>query len=138
MPTSGTRFESASGDTWIIESTGNVKATDEYGTVVAFERVTAATPSVADLQQLTGAYLSDDAETTFTATVEGTSLVLKRRPDASIRLTPLYKDAFSGSIGTVIFRRDGSGRVNALSVVQDRVWDMPFARRDAATTTAHP
>ena len=97
VPTSGTRFESASGDTWIIESTGNVKATDEYGTVVAFERVTAATPSAADLQQLTGAYLSDDAETTFTATVEGTSLVLKRRPDASIRLTPLYKDAFSGS-----------------------------------------
>ena len=50
------------------------------------------------------------------------------RPDTVIRLTPIYPDAFTGSIGTVIFRRDG-GRVNGLSVVQDRVWDLRFTRR---------
>jgi hypothetical protein len=53
---------------------------------------------------------------------------MKQRPDRVIKLRPLYADAFSGSIGTVIFRRDASGRVNTLSVIQDRVWDLRFAR----------
>jgi hypothetical protein len=78
--------------------------------------------------------VGEDAETTLTAVLDGTSLVLKRRPDVSMRLTPLYKDAFSGSICTVIFRRDAAGSVSALSVVQDRVWDMRFVRRDVTTT----
>jgi hypothetical protein len=56
--------------------------------------------------------------------------VLKHRPDVTIRLTPLYPDAFgAGQLGTVIFRRDGSGHATAFSVVQDRVWDMRFQRK---------
>jgi hypothetical protein len=82
--------------------------------------------------------VSDDAETTLRAAVEEGALVLKRRPDTIIRLTPLYKDAFSGQLGTIIFRRSGTGRVTELSVVQDRVWDLRFARRDQPQTTAQP
>ena len=70
-------------------------------------------------------YASDEAETTLTAAIDGSTLVLKRRPDAVIRLTPVYADAFAGSIGLVMFRREG-GRVTGLSVVQDRVWDLKF------------
>jgi hypothetical protein len=47
----------------------------------------------------------------------------------------LYADAFSSSIGTVIFRRE-NGRVTGLSVVQERVWDLRFERRAAAVTTS--
>jgi hypothetical protein len=48
-----------------------------------------------------------------------------RRPDTRIRLTLVYKDAFNApGLGVVIFRRDAAGRVAALSVVQDRVWDL--------------
>jgi CubicO group peptidase (beta-lactamase class C family) len=133
VATSGTRFETTDGDTWVVDARG-ATGTDVYGTVDRFEKVAAATPSAADLRQLAGTYVSEDAETTLTAVLDGTSLVLKRRPDVSMRLTPLYKDAFSGSIGTVIFRRDAAGSVSALSVVQDRVWDMRFVRRDVTTT----
>jgi hypothetical protein len=80
-----------------------------------------------ELKALAGRYASDEAETTLTAEVDGDSLVLRRRPDARIVLTPVYKDAFRGSIGCVIFRRDQSGNVVALSIVQDRVWDLRFS-----------
>jgi hypothetical protein len=89
---------------------------------------------VAQLQELVGAYTSAEAETTLNVAVEGGSLVIKRRPDATIRLTPVYPDAFSGQIGTVIFRRIGS-RVTALSIVQDRVWDVRFSRAGEAPST---
>ena len=130
------RYVSAGGSTFEADFRGAAKLTDRFGTIQVFEKASTATPTVAELQSLAGAYVSDDAETTLTAAVENGSLVLKRRPDATIRLTPLYKDAFSGQIGTVVFRRNGEGRVNELSVVQDRVWDMRFARRDSSPTTS--
>ena len=62
------------------------------------------------------------------AAVDAGALVLKRRPDTTIRLTPLYADAFYGSIGFVRFHRDAAGKVTSFSVTQDRVWDMRFQR----------
>ena len=56
-------------------------------------------------------------------------------PGRRIRLTPIYTDALAGNIGTVIFRREG-GRVTALSVVQDRVWDLRFTIKSARGSTA--
>jgi CubicO group peptidase (beta-lactamase class C family) len=132
--TSPTRFVTGEGD--VFERVGDTwKLTDSYGTVDTLARVAAATPTAAQLADLAGDYVSDEAETLLTAAVDGSSLVLKRRPDAVIRLTPLYADAFSGSIGTVIFRRD-AGRVTGLSLVQDRVWDLRFSKRAAAATTS--
>jgi len=88
-------------------------------------------PTAAELQALTGTYVSDEAETTFVAVVADGALTLKRRPDAVIRLTPTATaDVFTaGGLGTITFRRDASGRVTALSVRQDRVWDLRFERR---------
>ena len=51
--------------------------------------------------------------------LDGSSLVLKRRPD-TIRLTPLYADAFESQLGIIVFRREG-GRVTAFSVVPCRL-----------------
>jgi CubicO group peptidase (beta-lactamase class C family) len=137
VATSGTRFITTDGNTWEIDSRGSAKSTDIYGTVVTYERVSEPAPTPSELGELTGTYVGEEAETTLAVAVENGALVLTRRPDALIRLAPLYKDAFNGSIGTVIFRRDGAGRVAELSVVQDRVWDMRFARREAAQSTAH-
>jgi CubicO group peptidase (beta-lactamase class C family) len=132
----GRRFVSQSGGAWEVSAAGSATLTDMYGSVDRFERVLPATPSVAELMALTGTYVSDDAETTLVAAVEDGALVLKRRPDTRIPLTPTYKDAFSGSIGTVVFRR--GGKALELSIVQDRVWDMRFTRRDAPLSTAQP
>jgi CubicO group peptidase (beta-lactamase class C family) len=89
------------------------------------------TPTAKELQALAGTYVSDEAETTLIATVIDGNLVLKRRPDSVIRLTPTStRDVFAGGgLGTITFRRDGRGRVTALSVRQERVWDLRFDRR---------
>jgi hypothetical protein len=109
--------------------------TDQYGTVDTYQRVEPATPTLEELRSLTGTYASADAEATLDARVDGESLALWRRPGDTIALTPLYKDAFRGSIGTVIFRRDSTGRPTELSVIQDRVWDMRFQRTSATTSS---
>ena len=63
------------------------------------------------------------------AAVDQGALVLRRRPDTVIKLTAIGPDKFRGSIGTVTFRRNASGAVEALSVKQDRVWDLRFTKK---------
>lgn len=86
-------------------------------------------PTAAQLAEFGGAYWSDEAEVMLTAAVENGALVVKRRPDTVIALTAIDRDTFRGSIGTITFRRDAAGKVSALSVKQDRVWDVRFQRQ---------
>jgi len=126
--TIGGERASLNGVKWTFDGHGGAIATDEYGTTTAFEQVAAAKPSAQDLEAYAGAYVSGEAETELRASVEHGALVLERRPDTTIVLKPLYADAFDApQLGTVIFRRDATGRVSALSVSQDRVWDLRFA-----------
>ena len=90
---------------------------------------TAAPPS-ADLKEYLGDYWSDEAETRLTAMIDRGGLVLKRRPGVLIELELTGKDTFSGQIGTVTFRRNAAGAVEALSIKQDRVWDLRFVRQN--------
>jgi CubicO group peptidase (beta-lactamase class C family) len=130
---SGRRFVNQSGGAWEVGADSSARLIDQYGSVDTFEQVTPVKPSVSELMELVGTYVSEDAETTLVASIEEGALVLKRRPDTAVRLTPTYKDAFTGSLGTVVFRR--GSKTLALSVVQDRVWDMRFSRREALTNT---
>jgi len=104
--------------------------TDAYGTVEEYSRVQPASYTDDQLARFTGTFVSDEAETTLTAVIENHALVLKRRPDTTIALTPLYTGAFNADhgLGTVVFRMDGSGRASELSVIQDRVWDLRFRK----------
>jgi len=124
------------GSTWSLDG-NRLTVTDRYGVATIYERVPKAAPTAAERQQLTGVYTSDEAETTLAVAVEGDALVIKRRPDTTFALTPLYADAFrAGQLGTVIFRRDAGGRVTALSVVEDRVWDLRFAKQTQTRQTS--
>ena len=118
------------GPAWAFDGRGGATATDMYGTVERLERVPPANYTGAQLSAFAGTYTSDDAEATLTAVVESGKLRLKRRPNVTITLTPTYADAFTANngLGTVIFTRDATGLVIGLSVVQDRVWKMPFAK----------
>ena len=69
-------------------------------------------------------YYSGDAETVLTAEVVDGKLMLRRRPDTHISLTPLYADTFESSLGLIRFVRGQGGQVAQLSVRQDRVYDM--------------
>jgi CubicO group peptidase (beta-lactamase class C family) len=129
------RFTTEGGDRFELNGR-ELRWTDPYGTVSSFERLDPWTPSRDRLQELAGTYASDEAETVLTVALEGDSLVARRRPDSVLKLTPVYTDAFRApQLGLVIFRRDGSGRVNELSVVQDRVWDLRFARQSSRSVS---
>ena len=131
------RFAEANGDRWEFDGNAHAKAVDVYGTVDELERVPRVSPSPSELRAYEGTYTSADAEVDLTAKVEGDKLVFKRRPDVTIALTPLHQDAFrGGSLGTIVFRRDAGGRPVEFSVVQERVWNMPFRRIAAAAPTS--
>ncbi len=93
-----------------------------------FEPVEPADPSLAELRSYEGEYHSSDAETTFVVRVEDGRLTVWQRPDVTRTLTPIYSDGFRSGGYTYRFRRDGSGRVVALSLSTGRVYDMRFAR----------
>jgi len=52
-------------------------------------------------------------------------LVINRRPNTTIELTPTYKDAFTSSLGVVRFQRN-AGKTTGMSVSESRVWDLRF------------
>ena len=118
------------GRKWTFDGRGGAVAGDESAAVSSsmlpeqYERVAPARYTDDQLAAFAGTYVSDEAETVLTASVENHALVLKRRPGVTITLTPTYADAFTADhgLGTVIFDREG------LRVVQDRVWNLRFAR----------
>jgi Beta-lactamase len=127
-----TRFVTGSGQRWEFDDRGVGRVTDSLGTVDVYERVAPVRPGTDQLKEFAGTYSSDEAETVLTVAVSGESLVIRRRPDTELRLTPIYADAFEApQLNLVIFRREG-GRVTGLSVSQDRVWDLRFVRGNAA------
>lgn len=131
---SSTEFVTASGQQWALDGRGRAKVRDGLDTV-DYERVPVARPSVQELAELVGRYVSTEAEVVLQVALEGESLVATRRPSVKIPLTPVYRDAFNApALGLVIFRRDPSARVSELSVVQDRVWDLRFVRDSPGAT----
>ncbi len=76
-----------------------------------YEKVERWNPTAAELERMTGEYASDEAEVTFQVALEKDHLVIHRRPDSTIALTPTYRDGFSSSLGSVRFLRDSAGRV---------------------------
>jgi CubicO group peptidase (beta-lactamase class C family) len=121
-------LSTAEHERWELDAYG-VRYTDPFGRLEEL-RKEGTIDTIKDPVMYAGTYVSDDAETTLTASVIDGQLVLKRRPDTIIALTRLYPGAFSADhgLGTVIFHWDASGRPSELSVVQDRVWDMRFQR----------
>ena len=99
---------------------------------VRLEPVEDFNPSAAQLSAYTGTYRSDEAEVTFRAAVEDGKLVLRDRYGDRQELEPAYSDAFARGPNTVIFRRDGAGRVTQMSLSQSRVWDLRFERVQGA------
>jgi hypothetical protein len=135
IPVSATRFVTDDGYSYEFDGRGQMRASDEFGTVVVYDRVEPATPSVDQLKAFVGPYLSDEVGATLNVVLDGGRLVIRRRPDLTVPLTPVYADAFWGALGWVVFRRDASGRIVALSVSQDRMWDLPYTRQAEPGTT---
>jgi hypothetical protein len=123
------RFTDGDGTTVDFDGRGGATIDEGTGAPVRLERVAAAHPTAEDLAALAGDYSSDEAETAYALRVRDGVLEATQRPDKVYRLMPLYVDAFSSDLGTIIFRRDGEGHSNEFSVVEDRVWDLRFQRQ---------
>jgi CubicO group peptidase (beta-lactamase class C family) len=76
----------------------------------------------AELAKYVGDYTNDEIETTLHVALDGLRLVIRRRPDTEIVLSPAGADTFKCSLGTVRFV-DGE-----LSLHESRVWDLRFHR----------
>ena len=132
--TSETGFASATGVSIAFESPANaderpagilnMPAADG----VRIEPVGAFEPTAADLADYVGAYHSEEAEVTYRFEVEDGRLVFRDRYGDGAALEPLYPDAFGREFGTIIFRRDATGRVTQASLSEGRVWDLRFER----------
>jgi len=112
-----------------FDSTGKgLRLSNEIDEGIYYEKVERWNPTAAELEAMTGEYSSDEAEVMFQVALEKDHLVIHRRPDASIVLTPTYRDGFSSSLGSIRFLRDAQGTVSELSVAEQRVWDLRFRR----------
>ena len=83
-------------------------------------------PSAAELAELAGTYVSDEAETRVILSVKDGKLAVlsEDRPGAQALLNPLYKDGFTrpGSLLRVV--RNKAGKVEGLRYQGGRVWDL--------------
>jgi CubicO group peptidase (beta-lactamase class C family) len=86
------------------------------------------TPDAKDIATYIGRYHSDEAEVTYDIVKDGEELVIKRRPDTTIRMRATKKDEFSTAAGAVVFMRDASGTITEMSLRGGRVFDMRFKR----------
>lgn len=134
VPTSETRFESASGSVIQFENApaadgrpvGLLSSDREFG--IRLIPVAEFLPGAGELAEFTGTFRSDEAEATYTFVVEDGALVLVDRWGGTDTLRPTYPDSFRAG-GTVwSFRRDGSGRITGVSLREERIWDMLFRK----------
>ena len=85
------------------------------------------------LREFVGDYESEELGAFYRVEVTDSGLVMKHRRHGTIRLTPIWKDDFSGSMWftrSVEFQRDPAGRVTGFSVfVDERSRDIRFTRK---------
>ena len=82
-------------------------------------------PGASELVPFAGRYESPELETTYTLSVEGGKLMLRRRRSAPIALSPTTTDAFSAEGITYRFTRE-KGRVNGFLVDAGRTRNLRF------------
>jgi CubicO group peptidase (beta-lactamase class C family) len=128
-PVSATTFVFGAGR---VELTGasslRIILTD--GNVFDFVREAGWTPTPADLAQYAGTYTSDEAEVTYKFEVKNGALTAVDRYGRGVPLVPHYKDGFVSTQNTImVFRRDGTGNVNAVSFGLGRVRDLRFQKQ---------
>ena len=126
---SATRFTTSFGLSWEFGSSGEARMLDSIGSVEQYQKVAPWKPTANDLREVVGRTFSDEVETSLEVEIDATGALVIARPGARFVLTPVYADAFnSRELGLIIFRRDSNSRITALSVCQDRLWDMRFRR----------
>ncbi len=94
-------------------------------------------PNIEQLATYTGTYKSEESEVVLKLSILEGELNLGKGLDRRSRLTPVYQDAFIDSPPpegqlrlpmTIVFKRDEVGRVVAMDVISDRVWQLAYSK----------
>ncbi len=137
IPVTSTSFQlSPEGSVFelVADAAGNVTRlrVKSYGFELdSFDKVDRSSPSRAEMQAMTGEYVSDEAETDFKVVLAAKGLEIHQRPDVVYPLTPTYAGGFSSELGSIRFLHDANGRITGLSLGDSRMWDLRFRRVEA-------
>ena len=97
---------------------------------IVHDAVTAITHTPLQLNEFSGAFYSEEIDATYTISLEGSTLVLRRKNvDGQTTLLVQFTDAFSAQgTGVLRFTRDDHNRVNAFLLTTGRVRNLRFVR----------
>ncbi len=129
-PLGGDRFRASNGWTFAFSGTGTsraVEVTDPDG-VTRLEYFTPPEASAIQLGDYAGTYESPEVGARYTVAVENNALILRFAHLPAERLTPVYRDGFTGAGRSIRFVRDASGRVIELRIFAGRVRNVKFTR----------
>lgn len=131
-PVSETEYQ-ADGVTLRFEGRESFALRDEFGAISQYRSMARFLPTIEELQNFAGEYVSDEADATYIVALRDGQLTmaLRGRPDEAFPLSPAYRDAFTIADTLVRFLRSGNGAISELSVGNERVWDLRFMRSPA-------
>ena len=96
------------------------------------QRVAPYSPTVEELQALSGKYFSRELETFYTLEVRDTTLMLLIRNTKEIKLSAVKEDLFKGDIffiGELAFQRDQNGQLTGFTAANGRTRGIGFVRQ---------
>lgn len=93
-----------------------------------FHRMTRATPSAADFEELAGRYTSPELGTTWVIRVEGGKVFVKGRAVGESALEPEVKDGYQSGPGFLMFTHGANGRINGFDLSASRMQRIRFDR----------
>jgi hypothetical protein len=95
---------------------------------VDFPKVDTATLNEKTMANYVGEYYSEETESKFTVLIKSGKLVVHRDPKADYILTPLYKDGFNSSAGTIYFERDKFNNIIYMKIFVGRARNVEFKK----------
>lgn len=99
------------------------------GTTTTYEAVEPFVPTAAQQRAFLGAYYSEEADVTYTIFEKEGKLQLRIGRYREMPIEPLFRDAFSFSMGQLIFARNAAGAVTHFDVQAGRVRNIRFLRK---------
>jgi CubicO group peptidase (beta-lactamase class C family) len=94
-----------------------------------FKKVTPATPSASDWNQLAGTYYSPELDASWKIVIKDGKGVIVSRGMGEVPLEPTFADAFTAGPVFLRFGRDGSGQITGFEISASRMQKIRFERR---------
>jgi len=98
---------------------------------VVYEAVNSAAPTIEQLAEYTGAYYSDEIDSTYRVAIQDGKLTLLRKKFPAVPLQAAFTDAFTtGSLlGTIKFTRDQQQHVTGFIASGGRIRNLRFEKQ---------